>query len=190
MQSAIRENRHKAYEDFIAVAEDLISSKVCKPKTLAIRGGSNGGLLVANMYIMRPDLFGAIHSAVPLLDMKRYKTMGAPSSWISEFGDPDTNDWEEFLQKYSPYHNIDTSNKRYPPILFTTTTQDDRIHPGHARKMTKKLWDLGKGKKWPVYLYESTSEDGSGTDASQHAFMTALAYDFMFSVLSKNAEKA
>ena len=141
------------------------------------------------MYVLRPDLFGAIHSAVPLLDMKRYKLMGAPPSWISEFGDPDSNDWNDFLKKYSPYHNIDASNKRYPPILFTATTQDERVHPGHARKMTKKLWDLGKGKKWPVYFYESGIEGTDRTAASQYAFMAALAYDFMFSTLSKNAEK-
>jgi prolyl oligopeptidase len=172
------------------VAEDLIASKICKPKTLAIRGGSNGGLLVANAYVMRPDLFGAVHCAVPILDMKRYKAMSGAESWIQEFGDPDSGDWSKFLKKYSPYHNIDESVKKYPPILFTTSTRDQRVHPGHARKMTKKLWDLGKGKKWPTYYYENM-ESGSGgaSDAKQYAFMTALAYDFMFKTLSKNAEK-
>jgi prolyl oligopeptidase len=155
---------------------------------LAIRGGSNGGLLVANMYVMRPDLFGAVHCAVPLLDMKRYKVMRDGPGWIEEFGDPDTEDWNNFLQKYSPYHNIDTSNKKYPPILFTASTRDERVHPGHARKMTKKLWDLGKGKKWPVFYYENV--EGGGADATQYAFMTALAYDFMFSTLTRNAEKS
>jgi prolyl oligopeptidase len=172
------------------VAEDLIASKMCKPKTLAIRGGSNGGLLVANVYVMRPDLFGAVHCAVPILDMKRYKAMSGAESWIQEFGDPDSGDWSKFLKKYSPYHNIDESVKKYPPILFTTSTRDQRVHPGHARKMTKKLWDLGKGKKWPTYYYENMESGSSGaSDAKQYAFMTALAYDFMFKTLSKNAEK-
>jgi prolyl oligopeptidase len=183
--------RHKSYEDFIAVAEDLIASKVCRPRTLAIRGGSNGGLLVANMYVMRPDLFGAIHCAVPLLDMKRYKAMLAGASWVDEFGDPDTDDWNKYLKNYSPYHNIDKNQKKYPPILFTTSTRDDRIHPGHARKMVKKLWDLGKGKKWPVYYYENIEGGGgAAADAKQYAFMTALAYDFMFKTVSKTVEKS
>ena len=103
-QAALKEKRHKAYEDFIAVGEHLIASGVCSAKTLGARGGSNGGLLMGNMYTMRPDLFGAIHCAVPLLDMKRYHTLLAGASWMAEYGDPDTSDWE-FLQKYSPYHS-------------------------------------------------------------------------------------
>eukprot|EP00934_Nitzschia_sp_Nitz4_P006957 Nitzschia sp. Nitz4//scaffold121_size67750//38071//40463//NITZ4_006071-RA/size67750-augustus-gene-0.123-mRNA-1//1//CDS//3329534360//6947//frame0 len=186
--SATREKRHKAYEDFIAVAEDLIASKVCKAKTLAIRGGSNGGLLVANAYLMRPDLFGAVHCAVPILDLKRYKAMKGTESWAEEFGDPDSSDWDKYLQKISPYHNIDESSKKYPPILFTANTRDPRVHPGHARKMTKKLWEMGQGKKWPTYYYENT-ESGGVSDAKQYAFMTALAYDFLYMTLSKNSDK-
>jgi prolyl oligopeptidase len=158
---------------------------------LAIRGGSCGGLLVANMYIMRPDLFGAVHCAVPILDMKRYKALSGSPSWVAEFGDPDTDDWVKFMKKYSPYHNIDETVAKYPPILFTTSTCDERINPGHARKMTKKLWDLGKGKKWPAYYYENTEKGKSGSvDAKQYAFMTALAYDFMFTTLSKSKDKS
>jgi prolyl oligopeptidase len=124
-QAALLDKRHKAYEDFAAVGEHLIESNICTPKTLAIRGGSNGGLLVANMYVMRPDLFGAIHCAVPLLDMQRYHTLLAGASWIAEYGNPE-NDWENFLHKYSPYHNIQPGTK-YPPILVTTSTRDDRV---------------------------------------------------------------
>ncbi|EEC47531.1 predicted protein [Phaeodactylum tricornutum CCAP 1055/1] len=187
-QAALKANRNKAYEDFIAVGEHLIEAGICKPKTLAIRGGSNGGLLMGNMYTMRPDLWGAIHCAVPLLDMKRYHTLLAGASWMAEYGDPDTDDWE-FLQKFSPYHNIDPTEE-YPPILVTTSTRDDRVHPGHARKFVKKLWDDGKGK-WPVYYYENIEGGHGGTaDAKQSAFMTALAYDFMFDTLAKNAETA
>lgn len=151
----MKEKRNKAYEDFIAVGEDVIASKICHPSTLAIRGGSNGGLLMGNMYVMRPDLFGAIHSAVPLFDMQRYHKLLAGASWMGEYGDPDTDDWDGFLHKYSPYHNIDESNPKYPPMLVTTSTRDDRVHPGHARKLVKKIEDLGKDKDWPIYYYEN-----------------------------------
>lgn len=187
MQAAIRENRNKAFEDFIAVAEDLITSKLCKPKSLAIRGGTTGGLLVANAYLMRPDLFGAVHCAVPILDLKRFKIMAGEESWVDEFGDPDTDDWESFMKGYSPYHNIDASAKKYPPILLTANTQDTRVHPGHARKMTKLLWAKGQGKKWPTYYYENIY--GGVMDAKQCAFETTLAYDFLFNTLSKVAER-
>jgi prolyl oligopeptidase len=153
-QAALKANRNKAYEDFIAVGEHLVSSGICKPKTLGIKGGSNGGLLMGNMYVMRPDLFGAIHCAVPLLDMKRFHTLLAGASWMAEYGDPD-KDWDDFLYKYSPYQLIDESVESYPPMLVTTSTRDDRVHPGHARKMVKKLWDLGVGKDWPVFYYEN-----------------------------------
>lgn len=108
-QAALKENRCKCYEDFIAVAEDLQTSGLCKPKTLGIRGGSNGGLLMGNMLVMRPDLFGAIACAVPLLDMKRYHLLLAGASWMAEYGDPSSDDWAKFLHKYSPYHNIDAT---------------------------------------------------------------------------------
>lgn len=185
-QAALKANRNKSYEDFIAVAEDLISTNLCRPETLAIRGGSNGGLLMGNMYTMRPDLFGAIHCAVPLLDMKRYHVLLAGASWMAEYGDPDTDDWEDFLYKYSSYHQIDSDVQKYPPILFTTSTRDDRVHPAHARKMVKKLWDLGKGKDWPTYYYENIEGGhGGAADSKQSAFMTALAYDFMWETLCK-----
>ncbi len=192
-QAGLKAKRHKCYEDFIAVGEDLVSSKVCKPSTLAARGGSNGGLLMGMMYVSRPDLFGAIHCAVPLLDMKRFHTLLAGASWMAEYGDPDSSDWEEFLHKYSPYHLIDESNDKYPPMLVTTSTRDDRVHPGHARKMVKKLWDLGesKGKDWPVYYYENIEGGhGGAADAKQSAFMTALAYDFMFDTLTMASSAA
>ena len=189
-QAAKKENRNKAYEDFIAVAEDLIAKGYCKPSTLAIRGGSNGGLLVGNMYTMRPDLFGAIHCAVPLLDMKRFTLLLAGASWAGEYGDPKTDDWDNYLHKYSPYHNIDPSVSKYPAMLVTTSTRDDRVHPGHARKMVKKLWDLGKGKDWPIYYYENIEGGhGGAADNKQSAFMLTLAYDWMFDTLTKNAQK-
>eukprot|EP00978_Attheya_sp_CCMP212_P037358 scaffold175408_cov62-Attheya_sp.AAC.2 len=188
-KSAIKANKNKSYEDFIAVAEHLIDTNICKPKTLAIEGGSNGGLLMGNMYTMRPDLFGAIHCAVPLLDMKRYHTLLAGASWMAEYGNPDTDDRENFLYKYSPYHNIDPSVKKYPPMLVTTSTRDDRVHPGHARKMVKKLWDMGKDKDWPVFYYENVEGGhGGAANAKQSSFMTSLAYDFMWETLQKGRE--
>ena len=182
-QAGLKENRNKCYEDFIAVAEHLIASNICTPKTLAARGGSNGGLLMGNMYVQRPDLFGAIHCAVPLLDMKRYHTLLAGASWMAEYGNPDTEDWS-FMEQYSPYHNIDP-RADYPPILVTTSTRDDRVHPGHARKFVKKLMDTNPS--WPVYYYENIEGGhGGAADAKQNAFMTSLAYDFMFTTLRNN----
>ena len=180
-QAALKANRNKAYEDFIAVAEDLIERKICTPKSLAARGGSNGGLLMGNMYTMRPDLFGAIHCAVPLLDMQRYHKLLAGASWMAEYGDPDTEDWD-FIQKYSPYHKID-GEKKYPLILVTTSTRDDRVHPGHARKFVKKLWD---NDVKDVYYYENIEGGhGGAADAKQSAFMLSLAYDTLFNACSQ-----
>jgi len=185
-QSALKENRNKSYEDFIAVGEHLVASNVCTPKTLACRGGSNGGLLTGNMLVQAPDLFGAIHIAVPLLDMQRYHKLLAGASWMAEYGDPDTDDWKNFLYKYSPYHNIDETREKYPAVLLTTSTRDDRVHPAHARKMVKKLWDLGEGKEWPVYYYENMEGGhGGAADSKQSAFMTSLSYEFMWRALTK-----
>jgi len=184
-QSALKENRNKCYEDFIAVGEHLVASGVCSPKTLACRGGSNGGLLTGNMLVQAPDLFGAIHIAVPLLDMQRYHKLLAGASWMAEYGDPDTDDWNDFLNKYSPYHNIDEAREKYPPVLLTTSTRDDRVHPAHARKMVKKMWDLGEGKEWPVFYYENIEGGhGGAADSKQSAFMTSLSYDFMWRSLT------
>lgn len=189
-QAALKENRNKAYEDFIAVADDLCTSGLCKPGTLAARGGSNGGLLMGNMYLQGKDLFGAIHCAVPLLDMKRFHKLLAGASWMAEYGNPDTDDWDNFLHTYSPYHNIDESVEKYPPMLVTTSTRDDRVHPAHARKMVAKLWELGKDKNWPVFYYENIEGGhGGAADAKQSSFMTTLAYDFMMKTLTENAEK-
>ena len=179
-QAALKANRDKAYEDFEAVAKDLIHRRVTSPSKLGCQGGSNGGLLTGNM-LARPtagaNLFGAIVCQVPLLDMKRFHILLAGASWMGEYGNPDTDDWEAFLQRYSPYHNIDAATK-YPPFLCTTSTRDDRVHPGHARKMVRKLIDLGKDDT--TYYYENI-EGGHGGAANnkQRAFMSTLAYDFL-----------
>ena len=177
--SALKEHRHRAYDDFIAVAEDLIERGVVGKGQLGIQGGSNGGLLMGNMYTRRPDLFDAIVCQVPLLDMSRYHLLLAGASWMAEYGDPEVVEEWSFLRNYSPYHNVD-STKEYPPILITTSTRDDRVHPGHARKMTAKLEEFGQR----VDYYENTAGGHAGAaDNSQRAFMLTLVYEFLWSTL-------
>ena len=174
-QAALKEKRPRAYEDFIAVAEDLIRRKVTSPAHLGVKGGSNGGLLVGNMYAMRPDLFGAVVCQVPLLDMRRYHTLLAGASWMGEFGNPDVPEEWAFIRGFSPYHNVDRATK-HPPLLITTSTRDDRVHPGHARKMTALLMEQGKD-----VLYYENIEGGHGgaADNKQRAFMDALGWTFL-----------
>ncbi len=178
-QAALKANRHKAYEDFAAVAQDLFKRGITSPRHLGAQGGSNGGLLMGNMLTQYPELFGAIVVQVPLLDMKRYNKLLAGASWMAEYGNPDTADWE-FIQHFSPYHLFDPS-KDYPPVLFTTSTRDDRVHPGHARKMAAKMIEAGKD----VTYYENI-EGGHGGAANnaQAAHMSALAYRFLWERLS------
>jgi prolyl oligopeptidase len=174
-QAALKEKRPRAYEDFIAVAEDLIRRKVTSPRHLGVKGGSNGGLLVGNMYTMRPDLFGAVVCQVPLLDMRRYHTLLAGASWMGEYGDPDKPEEWAFIRGFSPYHNVDRG-RNHPPILITTSTRDDRVHPAHARKMTALLMDEGK----EVLSYENIEGGhGGAADNRQRAFMDALGWMFL-----------
>ena len=178
-QAALKANRQRAYDDFIAVAEDLIKRKITSPKHLGILGGSNGGLLVGVMLTQRPELFGAVVCQVPLLDMRRYNKLLAGASWMAEYGDPDQPaDWE-FISKYSPYQNV-SKDKKYPPVLFTTSTRDDRVHPGHARKMVARMKEQGHD----VLLYENV-EGGHGGAANnkQQAYMGALSYTFLWQKL-------
>ncbi|HEV3235987.1 MAG TPA: prolyl oligopeptidase family serine peptidase, partial [Gemmataceae bacterium] len=141
-QAALKAKRLRAYEDFAAVAEDLVKRKVTTPKHLGAMGGSNGGLLMGNMLTLYPDRFGAIVCQVPLLDMQRYHKLLAGASWMEEFGDPDKPDEWDSLKTFSPYHNVKTG-VHYPRTLFTTSTRDDRVHPGHARKMVARMLEMG-----------------------------------------------
>jgi prolyl oligopeptidase len=180
-EAARKQNRQRAYDDFIAVAEDLIARGVASPRHLGIEGRSNGGLLMGVMLTERPDLFGAVHCGSPLLDMRRYNKLLAGASWMDEYGNPDNpEDWG-YIQKYSPYQNA-RAGKQYPPILITTSTRDDRVHPGHARKMAARLEEQGH----EVLYYENT-EGGHGAAANnkQSAFMEALAYTFLWNELSR-----
>ena len=182
-QAALKANRHKAYEDFAAVAQDLIDRRITSPRHLGVQGGSNGGLLTGNMLTQYPELFGAVVVQVPLLDMKRYNKLLAGASWMAEYGNPDTADWE-FIRTFSPYHLFDPE-KSYPPVIFTTSTRDDRVHPGHARKMAAKMIEAGKD----VTYYENI-EGGHGGAANnaQAAHMAALAYSFLWQRLSAGAD--
>lgn len=174
-QAALKQNRLRAYEDFAAVAEDLVKRKVTSQARLGIQGGSNGGLLVGNMVALYPELFSAAVCQVPLLDMKRYHLLLAGASWMAEYGNPDAPGEWEFIKTYSPYQNI-KPQVEYPAVLFTTSTRDDRVHPGHARKMMAKMYDQGHD----VTYYENI-EGGHGGAANnkQRAYMQALAYSYL-----------
>ncbi|QDQ28613.1 S9 family peptidase [Chitinimonas arctica] len=179
-QAALKGNRQRAYDDFIAVAEQLVARKITQPKKLGIMGGSNGGLLMGVMMTERPDLFGAVVCQVPLLDMQRYSKLLAGASWMGEFGNPDKPAEWAFIRKYSPYHNLKKGGQ-YPNILFTTSTRDDRVHPGHARKMMAKMQAMGIKNTW---YYENTEGGHAGAaDNKQKADMTALEYSFLWKML-------
>jgi prolyl oligopeptidase len=180
-QAALKANRHKAYEDFAAVAEDLIARKITSPQHLGAQGGSNGGLLMGNMIVQYPQLFGAVVCQVPLLDMKRYHKLLAGASWMAEYGDPDKPAEWAFIKTFSPYHLLKDGMK-YPPVLFTTSTKDDRVHPAHARKMMAKMQAMGAD----VRYYENIEGGhGGAADNAQEAHMRALAYTFLWQQLKK-----
>jgi prolyl oligopeptidase len=174
--AARKEHRQRAYDDFLAVAGDLIARKVTSPRRLGIEGRSNGGLLMGVMLTERPDLFGAVACGSPLLDMRRYTKLLAGASWEDEYGDPDDpKDWA-YISKYSPYQNV-KEDMKYPPVLFTTSTRDDRVHPGHARKMAARMEEQGH-----EVLYYENVEGGHAAEANneQAAFMEALMYTFLW----------
>lgn len=177
-QAALKENRHRAYEDFSSVAKDLIERGVTDRDHLAVRGGSNGGLLTGNMVTRYPELFGAVIIQVPLLDMKRYSHLLAGHSWMAEYGDPDTDDWE-FVRTFSPYHLLE-EGVQYPPTFVLTSTRDDRVHPGHARKFTAAMESLGADVR-----YWENIEGGHGGAATneQAARMNALLYTFLWDTI-------
>ena len=175
-RAAMREGRLRAYEDFAAVARDLVARGITEPHRLAVSGGSNGGLLTGVMLTRYPELVGAVVSLVPLFDMRRYHRLLAGASWIAEYGDPDDPaDWA-FLSEYSPYHHV-RGGRSYPPTLVATSTRDDRVHPGHARKMVARLREHG----CEVVYYENTEGGHAGAaDNEQASFMLALQYAFLW----------
>ena len=174
-RAGLRERRPRVYEDFEAVARALIDGGTTSPERLGITGGSNGGLLVGNMYVRTPELFGAVVCQVPLLDMARYHLLLAGASWMAEYGDPDDPDDWAYLRTWSPYHLVDP-DATYPPILLATSTRDDRVHPGHARKMAARLESVGAD----VTYWENTEGGhGGAADAEQQATMQALVFGFL-----------
>ncbi|HYL00364.1 MAG TPA: prolyl oligopeptidase family serine peptidase [Steroidobacteraceae bacterium] len=174
-QAALLENRQKAYDDFQAVAADLVKRGITTAKQLGIMGGSNGGLLVSANMVERPELFGAVVCQVPLIDMIRYTHIGAGASWEAEYGDPDKPADRAWIMKYSPYQNVRKA-KRYPPVFFVTATSDDRVTPVHARKMAARMEEQGH----TVLFYENT--DGGHAAAADHrqaAEMWALSFVYL-----------
>ncbi|WP_445777494.1 prolyl oligopeptidase family serine peptidase [Shewanella sp.] len=178
-QAALKQNRHKAFEDFEAIAEDLIARKITTSQHLGIQGGSNGGLLMGAAFTRRPDLYNAVVCQVPLLDMKRYNKLLAGASWMGEYGNPDIeNEWQ-YINTYSPYHNLKQGVK-YPKVFFTTSTRDDRVHPAHARKMVAKMEDMGID----VLYYENIEGGHAGAaDNTQAAELISMVYAYLMQQL-------
>ena len=178
-QAAMKANKQRSYDDFAAVAEAVIAKKITSPGHLGIYGGSNGGLLVGAVMLQRPELFGAVVCSVPLLDMKRYHTLLAGNSWMAEYGNPDKAEEWAWISKYSPYQNVQPGVK-YPKVLFTTSTRDDRVHPGHARKMAARMLEQGHD-----VLYYENIEGGHGGAANnaQRAHLFALENAFLWKTL-------
>ena len=175
-QAGLKGERQRIFDDFIAVGEDLVSIGLTQPEHLGIMGGSNGGLLMGVMITQRPDLWNAVVIQVPLLDMLRYHKLLAGASWIDEYGDPDNPEERPFLEKTSPYQNFD-AGADYPTPFFVTSTKDDRVHPGHARKMAKLFEDAGK-----PFLYYENIDGGHSAAANQteRAKRTALEFTYLY----------
>lgn len=173
-EQALKGNRHKAFEDFIAVSEDLIAKKITSPRRLGIQGGSNGGLLTGAVMTMRPDLYNAVIINVPLLDMLRYTKLPPGASWIGEYGDPDNPEEREFLLSYSPYQNL-KKGVRYPVPFLMTSSKDDRVHPGHARKFAKRLEEFGQD----FFFYEET-DGGHGGGANNRLAAKSDALQWLY----------
>ncbi len=175
-QSALKDQRQKSFDDFAAVGEDLIQRGFTTAQKLGIRGGSNGGLLTGAVFVQRPDLFNAVVCQVPLLDMLRYTKLLAGPSWVAEYGDPDDSKIAQFWMRTSPYQNIKPGVK-YPRAFISTSTKDDRVHPGHARKMVARMMEQGH----PVLYYENT-EGGHSAAANlkQRARKEAQAYVYLY----------
>jgi prolyl oligopeptidase len=183
-QAALQENRQRAFDDFAAVAEDLIQKNITSSKNLGIQGGSNGGLLMGASFTQRPELFQAVICQVPLLDMLRYHKLLAGASWMAEYGNPDDPKMAAVLRTYSPFHNL-RNDRNYPEVFFITSTKDDRVHPGHARKMAARMADLKK-----PFLYFENIEGGHSASANlqQSAERLALEYSYLWLKLRPQAK--
>jgi len=181
-KAGLKENRQNVYDDFIAVGEDLVARGITSPEQLGIMGGSNGGLLVGVAMTQRPDLFNAVVCQVPLLDMKRYHTLLAGASWMAEYGDPDIPEEWAYISQYSPYQNVH-ADVDYPRPFIFTTTRDDRVHPGHARKMAAKMMEQGHEV---LYFENVEGGHGAGVTPEQQAEAMALAFTYLQMQLGMN----
>ena len=174
-QAGLKLNRQRVYDDFISVAEDVIEKGITSPPHLGIMGGSNGGLLMGVMLNQRPDLWNAVVVQVPLLDMLRYHLLLAGASWVDEYGSPEILEERAFLERISPYHNFNPE-RDYPVPFFVTSTKDDRVHPGHARKMAKLFEAAGL----PFFYYENIDGGHSAAaNQAERARRTALEYTYL-----------
>jgi prolyl oligopeptidase len=178
-QAALKENRQVAFDDMIAVAEHLIKTGLTTPRYLGAMGRSNGGLLMGAMLTQRPELFNAIVCGVPLLDMLRYHKLLAGASWIAEYGNPDVPEEAEYIRAWSPYQKMGEI-EAYPEVLFYSSTRDDRVHPGHGRKMAARMRELGHS-----FLYYENIEGGhaGSSDLQQRAFMDSVQLTYLMQKL-------
>lgn len=174
----MHELRQNSYDDFIAVTEDLVKSGFVKPKQISVFGLSNGGLLAATIGLQRPDLFGAVVSDVPLIDMLRFPSMGMGSAWIDEYGGPANAAEAKVLRSYSPL-NIAKEGVQYPPFLVTVATSDNRVGPGHARKMVARLHELGA----KAYLNEDSDGGHGVSDPLSRPDLMAMRMAFLVDAL-------
>ena len=179
--AALKANRPRAYEDFAAIARDLIARGVTTAARLGCEGRSNGGLLVGNMLTTYPELFGAVVCGVPLLDMKRYSHLSAGASWIAEYGDPDVAEEWEYLRTFSPYQLLN-DDADYPPVLFYAATSDDRVGPVQARKMAARMQSMGIDDV--LYYENSDGGHGGAVDNAHTARLQALVYEFLWRSLA------
>ena len=178
-QSVVKEKRQKVFDDFYAIAEDLMARKITSASHLGIMGGSNGGLLTSVAFTQRPDLFNAVISEVPLTNMMRYHEWLAGNSWMDEYGNPDDPKMRDVLLKYSPLHNLQ-KEKKYPEVFYITSTKDDRVHPAHARQMVARLRELGH----PVLYYENKDGGhGRSYNVKDTSLVMALEYTYLYKKL-------
>jgi len=182
--AALKGKRQTAYDDFAAVAEDVVRRGITSAAQLGIQGGSNGGLLTGVALTQRPELFGAVIIEVPLLDMLRYTELPPGASWIAEYGDPAVPEDAAALAAYSPYQHV-RPDAAYPPVLLTTSTADDRVHPGHARKMAARL--QAAGHKATLFFEETEGGHGGRGDRRPQAEQVAMKYVFLQRALGGSA---
>ncbi|USA61675.1 prolyl oligopeptidase family serine peptidase [Qipengyuania citrea] len=183
-EDALREKRQNSFDDFHAVADDLVASRLTTPGHIAASGRSNGGVLVGAVANQRPDLYGAIISGSPLIDMRRYNKLLAGASWMAEYGNPDVREDWAFMREWSPYQNM-SDGPDVPAAFYYLSTLDDRVHPGHARKAAAKHEAYGQ-----TFYYHEYREGGHsvGSDHEEDAKRAALLLSYLNREIGKDAD--